>query len=341
MCVQVAGPSAQRSTYFTIHLDDYLRKLPASIARAYPAVCFPSRLAYGVELANALISGYKHPLASKHQEMLSAAALRDALAQSRYEAFIAQAAARHPAVQELALPWPARAHGSRLAAPSEDVLRRVFDKAAERIKPYVLADLVRRDPGEVISGDGTFKLAGRVKSGAKVLHFILGADHCIVAYGAVRSDGFHHVIPLYMQLRRRLEAMGKLHNVQAAYSDRCCGKRTDPATAPLTIIFPGCSRESGDGWHLANRLIEATTRGNHPDLQAFSAAVGKAIRVPHAGDLEAVKNALLADARKRGEVLHPDEAEMKAMGKEYSESVRTVGPAGHVIARNLQNVFTM
>ncbi|KAG5177960.1 hypothetical protein JKP88DRAFT_169526 [Tribonema minus] len=273
--------------------------------------------------------------------MRAAAALRDADAKGAYDAFLEDAASCHPEqlLQQLALPWATRAHGSHLSVSSDDVLRRVFNAAFSRIKPYLLADLVRRDPGCCISGDGTFKIAGRVTSSATVLHFILGADHCVVAFAAVKGDGFTPVIPLYMQLRRRLEAMGKLFDVQAVYSDRCCEQRNDPSTAPQAVIFPGCRRVWGDGWHAINTLIEATTRSNHPDLQAFAAAVGKAIRVPHQEDVEALKRLFIDQARQQGQMLHPDVAELRALNRGYAESVRTVGPPGSVIAANLRRVF--
>ena len=61
--------------------------------------------------------------------------------------------------------------------------------------PYLLGDLVRRAPGRAASSDGTFRLMARTRTDGRVLIFILGEEHTIVAWYVTRTESWKELEP--------------------------------------------------------------------------------------------------------------------------------------------------
>eukprot|EP00611_Tribonema_gayanum_P023151 TRINITY_DN4810_c0_g1_i10.p1 TRINITY_DN4810_c0_g1~~TRINITY_DN4810_c0_g1_i10.p1 ORF type:complete len:887 (+),score=274.35 TRINITY_DN4810_c0_g1_i10:990-3650(+) len=288
----------------------------------------------GVDLAAFLTSTYDCCITLQQHVLKTLAMQRDATAQVKFEAFVKARCGGASAVH----PWQQRSEDRGiLRVISEGTVRTLYLEATARAVQYALADLTERTPGSCISGDGTFKVPGRVRGNAQALHFVLGERHDVVAYAAVPTDNVRDVITMYVRLRQRLVERGALSDVAAIYSDRCCDRNKDPSAAPLAVLF-GLDRVHGDGFHFTHRITSALTQGNHPLKAQFATELGRIIRRRHEPDEEAVAQALIEAAKQKGKVVSMEEARQQAMAPVYQESIRTIGDPGDVLAQKVQDM---
>lgn len=66
-----------------------------------------------------------------------------------------------------------------------------------QVKPFLEGELRSRG-ATVLAWDGTFAGARQVNSEAKVLDFVLNETSHVVAYSAVPSEKWAHVLPMFM-----------------------------------------------------------------------------------------------------------------------------------------------
>lgn len=65
------------------------------------------------------------------------------------------------------------------------------------MKPFLEGELCSRG-AKVLSWDGTFASARQVNTEAKVLDFVLNETGHVIAYAAVPSEKWTHVLPMFM-----------------------------------------------------------------------------------------------------------------------------------------------
>lgn len=66
-----------------------------------------------------------------------------------------------------------------------------------QVKPYLHAEMCSRG-AKIIAWDGTFAAAKRVSNSARVLVSTLNETSHVIGYGAVPSEKWAHVMPLFM-----------------------------------------------------------------------------------------------------------------------------------------------
>ena len=78
----------------------------------------------------------------------------------------------------------------------------------EKVRPYLLADLLTRHPGEVASSDHTFRMAARATGDAAAYCFFMGEDHSIYWYGGTETTKWEELYPALVGCEQRFVRLG-------------------------------------------------------------------------------------------------------------------------------------
>ena len=240
----------------------------------------------------------------------------------------AGAAARGESATAAAAAWPAY----RFHHPTDSILHTTaanlttaIKKLHAKLSPYLLGDLLRRDPGEFASSDGTFRLAIRTLSDGNVILFVMGERGDVIAWYVLLSESWEEMYAALLRLRKRLKRLGKLDKLKYWCDDRCCnGCAADKiAEHVLVYLFPGISRcPYKDGFHAVQTCTKTLHDGTPEGKSEYATEIGSIIRAVHEPDVEAAAAHVVAK-KKLGPVAALAEAR-----KTYRHDgiIRTFGP---------------
>lgn len=207
---------------------------------------------------------------------------------------------------------------------SEDNLKTITRKVHSLLKPYLLADLLRRHPGECASADHTFRMAARAKGDASALSFFMGELHDIYWYGAVTSTAWVDLIPALVGTERRFVRLGVSGKLKYWWDDLCCsGMGADKLHLhPVALCHPAVDRcPFKDGFH-AVQLCTGATNGGSGDIDRYSRDISQRLLPVVEADVELIAGYLQRE-RNVGQV----EARRIAMADYRGEGqIRTFRP---------------
>ena len=207
---------------------------------------------------------------------------------------------------------------------SEPNIRTIMRNVHRILKPYITADLLKREPGEFASHDHTFKIATRALGDAKAYAFFMGEDHSIIWHGAVKTTSWDELMPALEALQKRFERLGVSGKLKYMYDDLCCrGKSADKLREhPVVDVFPGVDRcPRKDGFH-ACQLVTQTFNAGTGEVDVHARDVGATLRPTHEPDLQKAIAHLV-----ESEQLPRSEARREAMKRYRGTGIlRTYGP---------------
>jgi hypothetical protein len=230
---------------FTGHQSRVIRALPKA---ARQLLCgfemFDQKGGCTTALAERVITA-RTPLAETAAALRNEFQLRQKALLVRYHRFAKAEMQREQKKHAVVAKWPPFTLpelSCSLLVPSARNLRRVILNFHATWKPYLLADMVRRTPGEGISSDGTFRLMMRTRSDGKVLILFIGDDHTIVSWYVCQSESWTELKPGLLFLKERLRRFNCLENLKYWWSDRCCDGAINVTQHLLVELFPGIER---------------------------------------------------------------------------------------------------
>ncbi|CAN0246144.1 unnamed protein product, partial [Ectocarpus sp. 13 AM-2016] len=134
--------------------------------------------------------------------------------------------------------WGAVGDGTVLSAPTVANMETYANARYQEVKADLKGEMRSRG-AKVISWDGTFATAKRVKGGANVLICLLNEHSHVVSYVMAPSEKWTHVLPMMMGFRDRLNSMGTLDDLTIACSDTCCDRLNNPMEHVTRKVFTG------------------------------------------------------------------------------------------------------
>ena len=127
-----------------------------------------------------------------------------------------------PAPPEL-FPTPAPiAPATPLSPPSTDWCEAYTAHIFAQIKDFIDGDLMRREPGMIMSSDATFSLAAITLSDGQMMVFLMGENADVIRWFVTRTESFDELKVGLLRLRDCLAASGKLDLLQFWWTDTCC-----------------------------------------------------------------------------------------------------------------------
>ena len=192
------------------------------------------------------------------------------------------------------------------------------------VKPFLTANLLKREPGEFASHDHTFKIANRAMGDAQAYSFIMGEDHSIIWHGAVKTTSWDDLMPALEGLQQRFVRLGVSGKLKYFYDDLCCRGRAEDKLHehPVVYVFPGVTRcPRKDGFH-ACQMVTQTFNAGTGEVDVHARDVGATLRPSYEKDLQAATQYLV-----RSENLSRSDARREAMRRYRGTGIlRTYGP---------------
>ena len=213
---------------------------------------------------------------------------------------------------------------STILTMSHSNLRTWMSHIHKVMKPYLLADLLKRHPGECASHDHTFRLANRALGDAKAYSFLMGERHDIIGHWATLTKTYSELTEAFECLQKRFTRLGVSGRLKYWWDDLCCHDLPQERLHEHMIvnIFPGIKRcPYKDGFH-AVQLVTSTFNAGTGEVDVFSREVGQALRPVMEDDLTLASKALM-DSEKMDSHRAKAEAVKRFKG---TGILRTYGP---------------
>ena len=237
---------------------------------------------------------------------------------------------------------------SSWSSPSTDRIEGYLDHAFNVLRTHFEGDMHRRDPGEFMSSDATFKLAKITLSAASMLVYWLGERGDIVDFFAVDKDSWEQLEPGVKRLQERMIGLGKQGTLKYIYTDNCCSNclPTESALADhLTVrVFDGVTRRPyGDVFHAVNTLSNAAGPVQEASVYAlFCKMLGEALSQPLLADIRYVAEQLRSrDITRRKVIAKAIDyyIEMVQQRNTWDQHIRSTKPSGEEICASLDQIF--
>ena len=122
-------------------------------------------------------------------------------------------------------PTPSRIpSGTPFSPPSADFIEAYTADIFHHIKDHIDGDLMRRDPGEIMSSDATFSLAAITISTGQMMVFLMGENADVIRWFVTRTESFTELRLGLYRLRGCLHSADKLSKLKYWYTDTRCEK---------------------------------------------------------------------------------------------------------------------
>ncbi|CAN0182054.1 unnamed protein product [Scytosiphon promiscuus] len=238
---------------FPINNKRYMEILPPAARMRFPFNLYGKGGACHALLDQTMIPGQS--VAAMAREVAQLYAHEQTQNMLKYAAFTKSEGGVWPA-------WEAVGEGTWLSPPTVSNMETYAEARYQEVKPFLHREMCSRSC-QVLAWDGTFASATQVTSAAKVLVSLLNETGHVLAYAAVPSESWAHVLPMFMGLRDRLEAMGKLDELTTTSSDTCCEGANDLTKHPTLVLFRGLTRPPmSDPFHKGKIVTSSMFSGN-------------------------------------------------------------------------------